>query len=108
VIGTAIAINLLIPKIPLVAGCALSICDVLLILLFYNPNGSMRGLRIFEMFVAALVLGVVVCFCIQLSLIEDTYVGDVFRGYLPSSAIVERDGYILFSFVVPILRFPVS
>jgi metal iron transporter len=93
VIGTAIAINLLIPKIPLVAGCLLSIVDVLLILLFYKPNGSMKGLRAFEMFVVALVLGVVVCFCIQLSLIENTSVGEVFRGYLPSSAIVQSQGY---------------
>ncbi|EPE33726.1 hypothetical protein GLAREA_06739 [Glarea lozoyensis ATCC 20868] len=92
VIGTAIAINLLIPQIPLVAGCALSIVDVLLILLFYKPNGSMRGLRAFEMFVMVLVLGVVICFCIQLSLIENTSVGEVFKGYLPSSAIVESDG----------------
>lgn len=92
VIGTAIAINLLIPKIPLVAGCALSIVDVLLILLFYKPNGSMKGLRAFEMFVVALVLGVVICFCIQLSLIKDTSVGEVFRGYLPSSAIVQSEG----------------
>lgn len=92
VIGTAIAINLLIPKIPLVAGCLLSIVDVLLILLFYKPNGSMKGLRAFEMFVVALVLGVVVCFCIQLSLIENTSIGEVFRGYLPSSAIVQSEG----------------
>ncbi|KAG9230073.1 natural resistance-associated macrophage protein-domain-containing protein [Amylocarpus encephaloides] len=92
VIGTAIAINLLIPKIPLVAGCALSIADVLLILLFYKPNGTMKGLRAFEFFVMALVLGVVICFCIQLSLIENTSVGEVFRGYLPSSAIVQSDG----------------
>ncbi|CAG8956150.1 hypothetical protein HYFRA_00012067 [Hymenoscyphus fraxineus] len=92
VIGTAIAINLLIPQIPLVAGCALSIVDVLLILLFYKPNGSMRGLRAFEFFVMALVLGVVVCFCIQLSLIENTSIREVFRGYLPSSAIIESDG----------------
>lgn len=92
VIGTAIAINLLIPKIPLVAGCAISIFDVLLILLFYRPNGSMKGLRAFEFFVMALVLGVVVCFCIQLSLIKDTSVGEVFRGYLPSSAIVQSEG----------------
>jgi len=98
VIGTAIAINLLIPKIPLVAGCALSICDVLLILLFYKPNGTMKGLRIFEMFVAALVLGVVICFCIQLSLIKNTTVGEVFRGYLPSSAIVQSQGYVLLSY----------
>lgn len=92
VIGTAIAINLLIPKIPLVAGCALSIVDVLLILLFYKPNGSMKGLRAFEFFVMALVLGVVVCFCIQLSLIKDTSVGEVFRGYLPSKAIIQSEG----------------
>ncbi|KAG0648929.1 Manganese transporter SMF1 [Hyphodiscus hymeniophilus] len=92
VIGTAIAINLLIPQIPLVAGCAISILDVLLILLFYRPNGSMKGLRAFEFFVMALVLGVVICFCIQLSLIKDTSVGEVFRGYLPSSAIVQSEG----------------
>jgi metal iron transporter len=94
VIGTAIAIKLLIPKIPLVAGCALSIVDVLLILLFYKPNGSMKELRAFEMFVVALVLGVVICFSIQLSLIKDTSVGEVFRGYLPSSAIVQSEGYV--------------
>ncbi|TVY84866.1 Manganese transporter SMF1 [Lachnellula suecica] len=94
VIGTAIAINLLIPQIPLVAGCALSIVDVLLILLFYKPNGSMKGLRAFEIFVMFLVLGVVICFCIQLSLIKDTAVGEVFKGYLPSSAIVQSQGFV--------------
>lgn len=92
VIGTAIAINLLIPKIPLVAGCAISIVDVLLILLFYRPNGSMKGLRLFEFFVVALVLGVVILFCIELSLIQNTSVGEVFRGYLPSGAIIESNG----------------
>jgi Mn2+/Fe2+ NRAMP family transporter len=54
----------------------------------------MKGLRAFEMFVVALVLGVVICFCIQLSLIKDTSVGEVFRGYLPSSAIVQSEGYV--------------
>jgi metal iron transporter len=92
VIGTAIAINLLIPQIPLVAGCALSILDVMAILFFYRPDGSMRGLRAFEFFVVSLVLAVVICFCIQLSLIQATPVGDVFRGYLPSGAIVEQKG----------------
>lgn len=74
------------------AGCAISILDVMIILLFYNPNGSMRGLRAFESFVVLLVLAVVVCFCIQMSLIRDTAVGDVFRGYLPSRAVVEQQG----------------
>lgn len=92
VIGTAIALNLLIPKLPLVAGCALSILDVMAILFFYRPDGAMKGLRLFEMFVCLLVIGVVVCFCIQLSMIKETSVGEIFRGYLPSSAIVESEG----------------
>ncbi|MCJ1463212.1 hypothetical protein MMC07_001817 [Pseudocyphellaria aurata] len=94
VIGSAIALNLLL-KIPLVAGCALTLVDVLIILLFYNPNGSMRRLRAFEYFVMALVLGVVICFCIQLSFIENTSVGEVFKGYLPSSTIIRNQGIYL-------------
>lgn len=94
VIGSAIALNLLL-KIPLVAGCAITLVDVLIILIFYNPNGNMKRLRAFEYFVMALVLGVVICFCIELSLIEGTSVGEVFRGYLPSPAVVEGDGIYL-------------
>ncbi|KAJ5751911.1 hypothetical protein N7520_008828 [Penicillium odoratum] len=91
VIGSAIALNLLL-NIPLVAGCAITLVDVLFLLLFYRPNGSMRGLRWFEFFVMALVLGVVICFCIQLSLIKNQAVGEVFRGYLLSTAIIQSEG----------------
>ena len=93
-IGSAIALNLLI-KLPLVGGCALTIVDVILILLFYNPKGSLRRLRIFEFFIVTLVLGVVICFCIQLSLIQDTSVGEVFKGYLPSSTVIRGQGIYL-------------
>lgn len=55
----------------------------------------MRGLRAFEIFVIALVLGVGICFCIQLSLIRDTSIGEVFQGYLPSSAVVDSQGYVM-------------
>lgn len=95
-IGFAIGLNLLAPAIPLVAGCAISILDVMVILVFYRPHGSMKGLRVFEYFIVCLVLGVVVCFCIQLSLIQATPVGDVFKGYLPSSAIVEQKGLVFY------------
>ncbi|KAJ5979604.1 hypothetical protein N7481_006902 [Penicillium waksmanii] len=91
VIGSAIALNLLL-NIPLVAGCAITLVDVFFLLIFWRPNGSMRGLRSFEFFVMALVLGVVILFCIQLSLIKDQSIGEVFRGYLPSSAIVQSEG----------------
>ncbi|TDZ38288.1 Manganese transporter SMF1 [Colletotrichum trifolii] len=92
VIGFAIGLNLLIPAVPLVAGCAISILDVMVILVFYRPHGSMKGLRLFEYFIIGLVLAVVVCFCIQLSLIKETPVGEVFRGFLPSHAVVESKG----------------
>ncbi|KAJ5923551.1 hypothetical protein N7454_008796 [Penicillium verhagenii] len=91
VVGSAIALNLLL-KIPLVAGCAITLVDVFFLLLFWRPNGSMMGLRLFEFFVMGLVLAVVICFCIQLSLIKGQSVGEVFRGYLPSSAIVQSEG----------------
>ncbi|KAI1380324.1 natural resistance-associated macrophage protein [Hypoxylon crocopeplum] len=92
VIGTAIGLNLLIPQLPLVAGCAISILDVMIILVFYRPDSSMRGLRLFEVFVMLLVLAVVVCFCIQLSLIENTSVGQVFLGYVPNDSITQSSG----------------
>ncbi|KAF7507748.1 hypothetical protein GJ744_010177 [Endocarpon pusillum] len=94
VIGSAIALNLLL-HIPLIAGCAITLVDVFFILIFYRPNGSMLHIRIFEYFVMALVLGVVVCFCIQLSYIQNTPVGQVFRGYLPSAEVVRGNGVYL-------------
>lgn len=89
--GSAIALNLL-GNIPLVAGCAITLVDVFFLLIFWRPNGSMWGLRLFEFFVMGLVLAVVICFGIQLSMIQGQSVGEVFRGYLPSSAIVESEG----------------
>ncbi|WEW60789.1 NRAMP-like transporter smf-3 [Emydomyces testavorans] len=94
VVGSAISLNLLF-KIPLVAGCAITLVDVLVILIFYKPNGTMTAVRAFEFFVMALVLGVVVCFCIQLSLIKESSVGAVFRGYLPSATVVKDNGLYL-------------
>ena len=77
------------------AGCALTLVDVLVILIFYSPDGTMRRLRAFEFFVMTLVLGVVVCFCIELSLLRNTSVGEVFKGYLPSSAVIKNQGIYL-------------
>jgi metal iron transporter len=91
VIGTAIAINLLCPKIPLIAGCALSVVDALVILLFYRPDGKLRVLRAFEYFIGAIVLGVVICFCIDLSMISAP-AGQVFKGFLPSRTVFVSEG----------------
>lgn len=55
----------------------------------------MRRLRAFEYFVMILVLGVVVCFCVELSIIQSTSVGAVFKGYLPSVSVVRGQGLYL-------------
>lgn len=96
-IGTAIALNLLAPKIPLMAGCALAIADTLFILLFYRPDGSMRLLRSFEFFVTAFVLAVVVCFCVMLARITGTTAKHVMDGFLPSREIFVSEGYVSFN-----------
>ena len=92
----SIAINILVPKIPIVAGCALSIADTLFILLFYRPDRSLRGLRVFEYFVAAFVIGVFACFCIELSDMDHTTARAVFDGFVPSSAIVSTQGSVVY------------
>ncbi|KAL6717556.1 NRAMP-like transporter smf-3 [Lecanora helva] len=97
VIGSAIALNLLI-KVPLAWGCVITVVDVLVILIFYSSQGSMKRLHFFEYFVIALVLGVVICFCIELSFIHrhaHITVGEVFKGYLPSSTVVDGQGIYL-------------
>lgn len=90
VIGTAIALNILL-KIPLIAGVIMTIVDVLIILLAYRPGSSMRVVHYFECGVAVLVLGVVICFAIQLSRIPPTPVADVFKGYLPTSILLKGE-----------------
>ena len=48
----------------------------------------MAAIRGFEIFVALLVLGVVVCFCFELSKIHAS-AGDVLYGYVPSSTLIK-------------------
>ncbi|PMD64019.1 natural resistance-associated macrophage protein [Hyaloscypha bicolor E] len=91
VIGTAIAINLLNPKIPIIGGCAISVADTLFILFFYRPDGSLRKLRLFEIFVSIFVIGIFIMYCIELSYVSAP-VRDVFRGYVPSREIFVSDG----------------
>lgn len=89
VIGTAIGLNILL-KIPLMAGIAITIVDVLIVLMAYRPGNSMHLVHVFEYGVAALVFGVVICFAIQLSRIPPVPVGDVFRGFLPSAGLIKH------------------
>ncbi|EHN00366.1 Smf1p [Saccharomyces cerevisiae x Saccharomyces kudriavzevii VIN7] len=93
VIGTAIALNILI-KVPLPAGVAITVVDVFLIMFTYKPGASsIRFIRMFECFVAVLVVGVCICFAVELAYIpKTTSVKQVFRGFVPSSQMFEHNG----------------
>lgn len=99
VIGSAIALNLLFPSLPLPAGVAITAVDVFIILLFYNEetededDGSSSGktVRIFEMFVMLLVAAVGVCFIVELAY-SDVVAVDMLKGYLPTKEIFTEPG----------------
>ncbi|KAI9311980.1 NRAMP family, partial [Dichotomocladium elegans] len=92
VIGSAIALTLLIPALPLPASVAITVVDVFIILMFYKDDpdtadtSSMRVIRYFEIFVMLLVAAVGICITIILAY-SDTVAVDVLKGYIPSRAI---------------------
>ncbi|WFD35584.1 Manganese transporter smf1 [Malassezia cuniculi] len=87
-IGSAIALNLLFPKLPLWAGVLLTSADVFLVLIMYHPT---TGVRLFESFIGILVLVVLACFAVLIGRVQPDW-GDVFYGYVPSSTVVESGG----------------
>lgn len=91
VIGTAIALNILF-KIPLVAGVAITMIDVLIVLCAWRPDGSMRATRYFEIGVALLVCMVICCFVALLAKIQGVDTKAVLKGYLPSSTAFDSSG----------------
>ncbi|SCU93965.1 LANO_0E05292g1_1 [Lachancea nothofagi CBS 11611] len=92
VIGSAVALNILI-KVPLPAGVAITVVDVLFVMIAYRPgSSSMRFVRFFELAVAALVVGVCVCFCVELAFLPHIPVREVFRGFAPSKEMFQNNG----------------
>lgn len=89
-LGSAIALNLLFPRLPLWAGVLLTAFDVLLILAFADPLHG-RPVRSFELIIAVLVLIVLVCMCILVSRIHVQW-EEAFQGFLPSKALVQHGG----------------
>jgi metal iron transporter len=91
IIGGAIALNLLF-GLNIVAGVVLTALDVFIILLLYRPNGTLRGIRWFEMGVSILVLGVVICFSVELAKTPNIDGKQVMKGFIPSGVIFTPDG----------------
>lgn len=94
VVGTAISLNILL-GIPLPIGVVLTVIDVLIVLMAYKPNGDLKLIRYFELFVSFLVICTVICFAIELFYVKLGPASDIFKGFLPSKAVIEGDGLYL-------------
>ncbi|CAK9786732.1 natural resistance-associated macrophage protein [Cutaneotrichosporon oleaginosum] len=85
-IGSAIALNLLFPKLPLWAGVLITAVDVMIVLIFFRSDSGRQGMLLFEIVIVALVLAVFVSFMILLDMIKPVW-RDVFYGLVPSKTL---------------------
>ncbi|KAJ3563284.1 hypothetical protein NP233_g9034 [Leucocoprinus birnbaumii] len=81
-LGSAIALSLLFPRLQLWQGLLLTVIDVIIILAMRDPLGG-RPVRAFELLIAVLVLAVLICMALIISKVDIDW-GHVFQGYLPS------------------------
>lgn len=84
VVGTAIAIEIVF-GIPLTIGILLTVIDVMVVLIAYRPNSSMKQVRFFETFVSIFVALTCLCFVALLFRIDAPSKWELVKGYLPLS-----------------------
>ncbi|EGO05421.1 hypothetical protein SERLA73DRAFT_44261 [Serpula lacrymans var. lacrymans S7.3] len=89
-LGSAIALCLLFPALPLWAGVLLTASDVLVLLSLGNPLRG-RPVRLFELIIAALVLAVLICMAVIIAKIQVNW-GAAFDGFVPSKEIFASGG----------------
>lgn len=84
VVGTAISLEILF-GIPLFYGVLITVLDVLIILMAYNKDGSMRQTRLFEILVTILVGATCICFVLELFKCDfgQGAFGRIASGFLP-------------------------
>ncbi|KAI5124421.1 hypothetical protein M0805_008305 [Coniferiporia weirii] len=86
-LGSAIGLVLLFPKLPLPVAVALTAVDVLFILAVGDPSkGHGRAVRSFELIIISLVLVVFVCFIVLIVKVSPSW-PTVFDGFLPSKTL---------------------
>lgn len=97
VVGTAIALEILF-NIPLVYGVLITVIDVLIVLMAYHKDGTMRQTRLFEIMVTVLVLATCMCFILELFKcdFEEGAVSSIIKGFLPMNMEIFREKNALF------------
>ncbi|TFK21529.1 natural resistance-associated macrophage protein [Coprinopsis marcescibilis] len=89
-LGSAIALCMLFPRLELWHGVLITAFDVIIILAFQDPLRG-RPVRWFEALIAAMVVAVLVCMVIVIAKL-DVHWGDAFFGYVPSKYIFQSGG----------------
>lgn len=84
-LGSAIALSLLFPALPLWAGVLVTGADVILVLGLGNPLHA-RPAKVFEWIIAALVFAVLICMAVIIGKINVAW-GQAFDGFVPSQTI---------------------
>ncbi|KAF8898422.1 natural resistance-associated macrophage protein-domain-containing protein [Infundibulicybe gibba] len=88
-LGSAIGLCLIFPRLPLWAGVLLTAADVLVFLVFSDPSRAQgRPVRIFEYTIMLLVFAVLSCFIVLLVKVHPHW-PSVFLGYLPSKGLFQ-------------------
>ncbi|KAH8094741.1 Nramp-domain-containing protein [Cristinia sonorae] len=87
-LGSAIALCLLFPKLPLWAGVLITASDVILLLAFRDPLGG-KPVKMFEVLIAGLVLTVLICMAIIISKVSVDW-GQAFDGFVPSKSLFKH------------------
>lgn len=91
-IGSAMALKMLFPGLPLYGGVLLTSLDVFIVLAFFNsyPSASNKtSTLIFELLITILVLAVLVSFVILLVKVSPAW-PDVFKGFVPSTGMIKN------------------
>ncbi|KII93016.1 hypothetical protein PLICRDRAFT_49119 [Plicaturopsis crispa FD-325 SS-3] len=89
-LGSAIALCMLFPTLPLWAGVLLTAADVLVLLALGDPLRG-RPVKAFEFTIALLVLAVLICIAIVVAKVDVDW-GNAFHGYIPSREIFAHGG----------------
>ncbi|KAH6911092.1 natural resistance-associated macrophage protein-domain-containing protein [Coprinopsis sp. MPI-PUGE-AT-0042] len=89
-LGSAIALCMLFPKLELWHGVLITAFDVIVILAFRDPLRG-RPVRMFELLIGGMVIAVLICMAIVISKVDVDW-GDAFQGYIPSKYIFQSGG----------------
>lgn len=97
VVGTAISLEILF-GIPLIYGVIITVLDVLIILMAYHKDGSLKQTKVFEILVSILVMATCVCFILELFKCDFPPGSgwEIFKGFLPVNKEIFKEKTALF------------